>query len=83
MPRIRSSWCCSTGALPGLDGPALVRAVRGDRDFAGIRFVVVSSDTTMSGIREALAAGVDEYAMKPFTKEVILEKLAILGLAVP
>jgi two-component system chemotaxis response regulator CheY len=28
----------------------------------------------------ALEAGANEYVMKPFTKDVILEKLSLLGL---
>ena len=36
----------------------------------------------MSQVASALAAGADEYAMKPFTSEVISEKLCLLGLGV-
>ena len=34
----------------------------------------------MSQVETALAAGANEYVMKPFTKEVLLEKIALLGL---
>jgi two-component system chemotaxis response regulator CheY len=30
---------------------------------------------------KALEAGADEYVMKPFTKEIIADKIRILGLA--
>jgi DNA-binding response OmpR family regulator len=31
---------------------------------------------------EALDAGADEYIMKPFDREMLLEKLALLGIEV-
>jgi two-component system chemotaxis response regulator CheY len=31
-------------------------------------------------VKEALEAGADEYIMKPFTKDVVREKLELLGL---
>jgi two-component system chemotaxis response regulator CheY len=34
----------------------------------------------MNKIREALEAGADEYIMKPYDQEVLLDKLAQVGL---
>jgi two-component system chemotaxis response regulator CheY len=42
--------------------------------------MMVTTETSMTNVEKALAAGANEYLMKPFTKEVLLEKLAILGL---
>lgn len=69
--------------MPEMDGCELVRAVRADRALQGLRLLMVTTETGIAQVAEALAAGADEYAMKPFTKEVILEKLALLGLVVP
>jgi two-component system chemotaxis response regulator CheY len=33
----------------------------------------------LESVVEALEAGADEYIMKPFTKEALLEKMAMLG----
>jgi two-component system chemotaxis response regulator CheY len=35
----------------------------------------------MEQVVRALAAGANEYLMKPFTPEMVQEKLAILGIA--
>ncbi len=36
----------------------------------------------MNKVVEALEAGANEYVMKPFTKEMIVEKLALMGMDV-
>jgi two-component system chemotaxis response regulator CheY len=41
---------------------------------------MVTTETEIEQVSAALAAGADEYVMKPFTQAVILEKLAMLGL---
>ncbi|CAG0972752.1 Chemotaxis protein CheY [Myxococcaceae bacterium] len=69
-----------SGDLSGLD---LARTIRAEAGARGPRPLMVSHETTLAHVRAALAAGVDEYAMKPFTREVIFEKLALLGLVVP
>lgn len=69
--------------LPGLPGLDLACAVRADGGFGGLRLLMVTTETEMTCVAAALDAGVDEYAMKPFTREVIVEKLALLGLLVP
>jgi two-component system chemotaxis response regulator CheY len=68
--------------MPEMDGLELVRAVRADHRFDGARVVMVTSEAELEKLSEALQAGADEYVMKPFTKEVLVEKLILLGLAV-
>jgi two-component system chemotaxis response regulator CheY len=41
--------------------------------------MMVTSETEMGQMAKALEAGANEYVMKPFTKEVITEKLTLLG----
>jgi two-component system chemotaxis response regulator CheY len=41
---------------------------------------MVTGEKDMTRIAEALRTGADEYIMKPFSKEVIEEKLRILGI---
>ena len=48
-------------------------------DFPG-RVVMVTTETEVSQIARALDIGADEYVMKPFTKEALSGKLALLGL---
>lgn len=69
--------------LPGQGGVALARILRAEGFGSPPRLLMVTAENERERVAEALAAGVDEYAMKPFTREVILEKLALLGLVVP
>jgi two-component system chemotaxis response regulator CheY len=41
--------------------------------------MMVTSETQISQMARALEAGANEYVMKPFTKEVIADKITILG----
>ncbi len=43
--------------------------------------MMVTTEDGMEKIVEALEAGANEYVMKPFTSESIIEKLEILGLS--
>jgi two-component system, chemotaxis family, chemotaxis protein CheY len=67
--------------MPEMNGLELVQAVRRDERFAAIPLMMVTTETEMSQMVRALEAGAQEYVMKPFTREVIEEKLRVLGLA--
>jgi two-component system chemotaxis response regulator CheY len=41
--------------------------------------MMVTTETEIERVSMALDAGADEYIMKPFTKEMLLEKLALIG----
>lgn len=68
--------------LPAMSGLDLVRVIRELPDHAGMRLMMVTTETQLSRVQEALEAGADEYIMKPFDKEMLLEKLALLGIEV-
>ena len=68
--------------MPVMDGVSFVRAVRAEPRFASLRLVMVTTENEHGKLSDALDAGADEYVMKPFTKEVILEKLEMLGINV-
>jgi len=67
---------------PEMNGYEFVCVVRADSKYDDMRLMMVTTETEREQIKEALKAGADEYVMKPFTKEMILEKLEILGLKV-
>ena len=67
--------------MPEMNGYELVCAVRAIPGYAGIKIVMVTTETEISQISAAIAAGADEYVMKPFTPEIMLDKLRMLGLA--
>lgn len=69
--------------MPEMNGLELIRAVRSDKDNGerrDIPIVMVTTESEMSQMVRALAAGATEYVMKPFTKDVIFEKLELLGI---
>lgn len=66
--------------MPELDGYEFIEAVRADHAYDGLLLMMVTSETEISRVAKALEAGANEYVMKPFTKEVLIEKLEILGL---
>jgi len=68
--------------MPEVDGLTFVRQVRADPRFAALRLMMVTTEIERSQVVSALAAGADEYLMKPFTPEMVAEKLAILGIEV-
>ena len=67
--------------MPEMNGLDFVRTVRAEQTYDGVLLMMVTTETEMKNVVKALAAGANEYVMKPFTQEVILEKLQILGLA--
>ena len=66
--------------LPAMSGLELVKLLRQKNELAGLRLMMVTTETELSRVREALEAGADEYIMKPFDKEMLLEKLQLLGI---
>jgi len=68
--------------LPAMSGLDLVIAIRERPTHGGIKLMMVTTETQLGRVREALEAGADEYIMKPFDREMLLEKLALLGIEV-
>jgi two-component system chemotaxis response regulator CheY len=66
--------------MPRMTGIEFVAAVRQPPFNSTARLVMVTTETEVAQVLRALEAGADEYVMKPFTKDVIFEKLQLLGL---
>ena len=69
--------------MPEMNGFEFVQAVRANEEWNELKLMMVTTETDLSQVVKALEAGANEYVMKPFTREVITEKLAILGLRLP
>ena len=67
--------------MPVMNGFEFVKAVRANPLYESAHIVMVTTETELGQITRALEAGANEYVMKPFTKEVIRDKLLILGVA--
>lgn len=65
--------------MPEMNGFELIQAVRANHDYDKTKLVMVTTEADIDEVSKALAAGADEYIMKPFTREVVVEKLQMLG----
>ena len=45
-----------------------------------MKIMMVTTESEQTEVERALREGADEYVMKPFTKDSILDKLQIIGL---
>src|ERR1700728_2879601 len=59
--------------MPNMDGITLVRQIRTTDKKTPL--IMVTTEAEKSRIMEALKAGVNNYALKPFTPEALLEKV--------
>ena len=66
--------------MPEMNGYEFVKAVRKDNTCKKMLLMMVTTETAITQVAAALEAGVDEYVMKPFTKDMIVEKLALMGI---
>lgn len=67
--------------MPHVDGLTLIRTMQDDREMFRIRTMMVTAETDVRRVMEALRAGADEYLMKPVTRDALAEKLQLLGVA--
>jgi two-component system chemotaxis response regulator CheY len=65
--------------MPEMNGLDLVRTVRGDARFSGLVMVMITTETEPEQMLRALSAGADEYLMKPFLKDGLVDKLRLVG----
>jgi two-component system chemotaxis response regulator CheY len=66
--------------MPNMNGLEMLQQMRA-RGFVEAKVMMVTTEAENESIVLALDAGADEYLMKPFDREALSEKLAILGLA--
>lgn len=66
--------------MPEMEGIDFVAAARAEPYFFPGLIVMVTTETESAQVARALELGADEYVMKPFTPDMIAEKLTMLGL---
>jgi two-component system, chemotaxis family, chemotaxis protein CheY len=66
--------------MPEMNGMELLRAVRADASLARLTVIMVTTETEIEHMAAALEAGANEYVMKPFTREILLDKLQLASL---
>jgi two-component system chemotaxis response regulator CheY len=68
--------------MPVMDGLSFVKAARAE-GFAELPIIMITTEGSMEYVTRAIEAGANEYLMKPFTKESLRDKLALLGFETP
>jgi len=66
--------------MPEMNGMDLLKQVRQKPELSSMMVVMVTTETELDQMAAALEAGANEYVMKPFTKDILVEKLQLLGI---
>ena len=61
--------------MPNMSGLELLKAVRGDDELKALPFLMVTAEALKDNVVAAVKAGVSNYIVKPFTAEVLNEKI--------
>jgi len=61
--------------MPNMSGLELLKQVRADGSLSKTPFLMVTAETLKDNVVEAVKAGVDNYIVKPFTADVLSEKI--------
>ena len=66
--------------MPEINGLELLKQLRQKPELASLVVVMVTTETELDQMAAALEAGANEYVMKPFTKDILVEKLQMVGI---
>jgi two-component system, chemotaxis family, chemotaxis protein CheY len=66
---------CSDWNMPNMDGLELLKKVRADNELQKLPVLMVTAEAEKEKVIEAIKAGVNNYVVKPFTAEVLKDKL--------
>jgi two-component system chemotaxis response regulator CheY len=66
--------------MPEVNGLELLKQLRQKPELSSLVVVMVTTETELDQMAAALEAGANEYVMKPFTKEILIEKLQMVGI---
>lgn len=66
--------------MPELDGLDMLKQLRRNPALASPVIVMVTSETKLDPMAEALKSGANEYVMKPFTRDILIKKLNLVGI---
>jgi len=66
--------------MPEMNGLELIEVVRDVQDFDAMKIIMCTTETEVTQMTLAMLSGANEYVMKPFTPEILQDKLNLLGL---
>jgi two-component system, chemotaxis family, chemotaxis protein CheY len=61
--------------MPNMTGIELLKNVRSDPELKALPFLMVTAEAEKEKVVEAIKAGVNNYIIKPFTAEILKEKM--------
>ena len=66
--------------MPEINGLELLKRLRRKPELSSLVVVMVTTETEPGQMTAALEAGANEYIMKPFTRDILVEKLQLVGI---
>ena len=66
--------------MPEINGMDLLKRLRANPENSSLVVIMVTTETELAQMGAALEAGANEYIMKPFTKDILVEKLLLAGI---
>jgi two-component system chemotaxis response regulator CheY len=73
---------CVDWNMPEMNGLEFVQNVRQLPGNESVKIMMITTESDSSNVAAALSSGVNEYIIKPFTKESVSLKLELMGLKV-
>jgi len=67
--------------MPVMNGLELVKVLRANPAYNDMKLMMVTAQTSMDSVVEAIENGANDYLMKPLTEEMFQDKLKLLGIA--
>ncbi|WP_336630941.1 MULTISPECIES: response regulator transcription factor [unclassified Microbacterium] len=64
--------------MPGMTGVEVCRVLRQDGDFADTRIMMLTAKSAPDDVATAMAAGADDYVVKPFSPRDLRTRIAAL-----
>jgi two-component system chemotaxis response regulator CheY len=65
--------------MPEVNGLEFIKRMRCMPLYENVPLMMVTTETEVDQMVKALEAGANEYVMKPFTEEIIADKLRLMG----
>ncbi len=64
--------------MPNMDGLTFVKKIRSMSEWNDVPIIMVTTEAAKEDILEALKSGVNNYIVKPFTPEILKEKIEVV-----
>ena len=64
--------------MPNCTGLELLKRIRADHRYKKTPFILVTAEAEKAQVMDALKGGVDQYVVKPFTRDDLVKKLEMV-----